>query len=229
MFTLCSSGAAVESILSNEPVMADQIVITEKTSQAKDVRAAVGSRYGHILPAEGHLLDLLEPEDVVPAWKRWSPILLRPEGLYGTRPAYSRCGTRRRTGLFGASLLRKLSDLLEIDGEDFRPQPLHARKTRLEKLLAKASAGIQFNEHVKGDGQIVFEHACKLGLEGIVSKHHPYRSGRSKSWLKIKNPAAPGVLRFEKDAQADESEKNSIAFTGEKRINESGSHKSCFV
>ena len=67
--------------------MADQIVITEKTSQAKDVRAAVGSRYGDILPAEGHLLDLLEPEDVVPAWKRWSPILLRPEGLYGTRPA----------------------------------------------------------------------------------------------------------------------------------------------
>ncbi len=67
--------------------MADQIVITEKSSQAKDVRAAVGSRYGDILPAEGHLFDLLEPEDVVPAWKRWSPILLRPDGLYGTRPA----------------------------------------------------------------------------------------------------------------------------------------------
>ena len=67
--------------------MADQIVITEKTSQAKDIRAAVGSRYGDVLPAEGHLFDLLEPEDVVPAWKRWSPILLRPEGLYGTRPA----------------------------------------------------------------------------------------------------------------------------------------------
>ena len=67
--------------------MADQIVITEKTSQAKDVRGAVGSRYGDILPAEGHLFDLVEPEDVVPAWKRWSPILLRPEGLYDTRPA----------------------------------------------------------------------------------------------------------------------------------------------
>jgi DNA topoisomerase-3 len=52
--------------------MADQIVITEKTSQAKDVRAAIGSRYGDVLPAEGHLFDLLEPEDVVPAWKRWS-------------------------------------------------------------------------------------------------------------------------------------------------------------
>ncbi|WP_422389147.1 DNA topoisomerase [Bradyrhizobium septentrionale] len=48
---------------------------------------AVGSRYGDVLPAEGHLFDLLEPEDVAPEWKRWSPILLRPEGLYGTRPA----------------------------------------------------------------------------------------------------------------------------------------------
>ncbi len=67
--------------------MADQIVITEKTSQAKDVRAAIGSRYGDVLAAEGHLFDLLEPEDVVLAWKRWSPILLRPEGLYGTRAA----------------------------------------------------------------------------------------------------------------------------------------------
>ena len=58
-----------------------------KPARRKTFAAAVGSRYGDILPAEGHLFDLLEPEDVVPAWKRWSPILLRPEGLYGTRPA----------------------------------------------------------------------------------------------------------------------------------------------
>ena len=67
--------------------MPDQIVITEKTSQAKDVRTAVGSRYGEVLPAEGHLFDLLEPGDVAPEWKRWSAVLLRPQGLYGTRPA----------------------------------------------------------------------------------------------------------------------------------------------
>ena len=67
--------------------MTEQIVITEKSSQAKDVRAAVGSRYGSVLPAEGHLLDLCEPEDANPAWKRWSTDLLKPEGLYGTKPA----------------------------------------------------------------------------------------------------------------------------------------------
>ena len=55
--------------------MANQIVITEKTSQAKDIRAAVGFHYGDVLPVEGHLFDLLEPEDAVPAWKRWPPIL----------------------------------------------------------------------------------------------------------------------------------------------------------
>src|SRR6204780_4207034 len=84
VFAICSR---CESLYLTRADMADQIVITEKTSQAKDVRSAVGSRYGDILPAEGHLLDLMEPEEAVPAWKRWSTILLRPEGLYGTRPA----------------------------------------------------------------------------------------------------------------------------------------------
>jgi len=51
------------------------------------VRAAVGSRYGQIPPAEGHLIELIEPEDVTPDWKRWTATLLRPGGLYGTRSA----------------------------------------------------------------------------------------------------------------------------------------------
>lgn len=62
------------------------LIITEKSSQAKDLRAALGERYGRILPAEGHLLRLAEPEEVDPAWKRWSATLLKPEGLYPTRP-----------------------------------------------------------------------------------------------------------------------------------------------
>jgi bifunctional non-homologous end joining protein LigD len=90
-------------------------------------------------------------------------------------------------------------DLLELDGEDWRPRPLEERKARLEKLLVKAPAGIQYSGHLEGDGAAIFAHACKLGAEGIVSKHreHAYRSGPSKAWLKIKNPAAPGVTRFE--------------------------------
>ena len=61
--------------------MAEQIVIAEKSSQAKDIRAAIDARYGTVLPAEGHLFVLVEPQDVDPAWKRWSPVLLRPVEL----------------------------------------------------------------------------------------------------------------------------------------------------
>jgi DNA topoisomerase-3 len=63
------------------------VIITEKTSQAKDLRAALGARFGQILPAEGHLLRLAEPEEVNAAWKSWSCLVLNPEGLYPTRPA----------------------------------------------------------------------------------------------------------------------------------------------
>src|SRR3954451_11212461 len=62
------------------------LVIAEKASQARDIRAAVGERHGPVLTAEGHLLRLAEPEEVDPAWKRWSFALLKPDGLYPTRP-----------------------------------------------------------------------------------------------------------------------------------------------
>ena len=63
------------------------LISTEKSSQAKDLRAALGDRFGQILPAEGHLLRLAEPEEVNAEWKRWSCTLLKPDDLYPTRPA----------------------------------------------------------------------------------------------------------------------------------------------
>jgi bifunctional non-homologous end joining protein LigD len=88
-------------------------------------------------------------------------------------------------------------DLIELDGEDLRPAALELRKSKLEKLLVR-SDGIRFSEHLDGDGAIILAHACKLGLEGIVSKRRdlPYRSGRVRSWIKVKNPASPAVLRI---------------------------------
>jgi bifunctional non-homologous end joining protein LigD len=66
-------------------------------------------------------------------------------------------------------------------------------------MLAKAGLGLRFNEHIEGDGPTVFAHACKLGLEGIVSKRKDsvYRSGRSPDCLKMKNSEAPAVKRDE--------------------------------
>jgi DNA topoisomerase-3 len=63
------------------------LIITEKTSQARDLRAALGDRFGQILPAEGHLLRLAEPHEVEASWRRWACVLLKPEGLYPTKPA----------------------------------------------------------------------------------------------------------------------------------------------
>ena len=57
--------------------------------------------------------------------------------------------------------------------------------------LRGCSKALRFSEHLEGDGEAIFRHACALGLEGIVSKRRDarYRSGRSLTWLKIKNPA----------------------------------------
>jgi DNA topoisomerase-3 len=63
------------------------LIITEKNSQARDLRAALGDRFGKILPAEGHLLRLAEPHEINASWKSWACVLLKPDGLYPTRPA----------------------------------------------------------------------------------------------------------------------------------------------
>ena len=90
-------------------------------------------------------------------------------------------------------------DLIEHDGEDLRRLALVERKPRLRALLARRKSGIVYNEHLDGDGATIFAHACKLGFEGIVSKRRDfaYSSGRSKGWLKVKNPKAPAALRIE--------------------------------
>ena len=88
-------------------------------------------------------------------------------------------------------------DLLQLDSRDLRREPIEDRKAELAKLLRHAKSGLQLNAHISEPGDIVFRHACKLGLEGIVSKRlgSPYRSGRSHDWLKSKNPDAPVVKR----------------------------------
>src|SRR5262245_27942521 len=80
---------------------------------------------------------------------------------------------------------------------DLRREPIELRKAALAKLLRKAAISIQLNEHITEPGDVVFKHACRMGLEGIVSKRlgSLYRSGRSSDWLKTKNPAAPAVRR----------------------------------
>ena len=75
------------------------------------------------------------------------------------------------------------------------------RKTTLASVLAKAAAGLRFNEHIEADGPTVFRARLQDGLEGIVSKRKAsaYRSGRSPDWLKSKNPSCEAARREEEE------------------------------
>jgi bifunctional non-homologous end joining protein LigD len=81
-------------------------------------------------------------------------------------------------------------DLLDLEGDDLRDRPIEERREALARLVHGAD-GIRFSEALSADGALVFAHACKLGLEGIVSKRagSRYRSGTSRNWLKVLNPA----------------------------------------
>ncbi len=80
-------------------------------------------------------------------------------------------------------------DLLYLDGYSLRDATLDVRKDALAKLLsAQRQPSLRYSEHVIGNGRAMLENACRLGLEGIVSKRRnsPYRSGRHGEWTKAK-------------------------------------------
>ena len=104
-------------------------------------------------------------------------------------------------------------DLIELDGNDLRREPLAVRKATLASL-AGVAPGLRFNEHMDDtDGPLVFQHACKMGLEGIVSKRRdsPYRSGRSSDWIKSPPPALITLTIFSRRGSGGKS----AAITGE--------------
>ena len=88
-------------------------------------------------------------------------------------------------------------DVLELNGEDLRTLPWVARKKRLARLVGGRRLGIVVSDHTDEDGALLFVHACRMGLEGIVSKRlsAPYRSARCRNWLKVKNPDSPAMIR----------------------------------
>lgn len=79
-------------------------------------------------------------------------------------------------------------DLLVLNGEDLRKEPLTERKRKLKTLLAKAAAPLSYGDHIAGDSDKVLIEACRLGIEGLVSKEKksPYLSRRALTWIKSK-------------------------------------------
>jgi bifunctional non-homologous end joining protein LigD len=88
------------------------------------------------------------------------------------------------------SLVYFVFDLLRLEGTRTDTLPLEERKARLRRLLGRPNVRdrIRFSDHVEGGGEAFFTHACRLGLEGIISKRRdqPYRPGRNDGWLKTK-------------------------------------------
>ena len=89
-------------------------------------------------------------------------------------------------------------DVLALDGDDLRALPLSLRKTNLARLLARRPDGIFVAPFEQGEiSPDLFRAACRMGLEGLVSKRRdrPYRAGRSKDWIKVKNRKHPAMER----------------------------------
>src|SRR6185312_12649687 len=99
-----------------------------------------------------------------------------------------------------SALLLFAFDLLFLEGRDLRPLPLEERKRQLERLLQSlpraSRARLRYLEHFTSPGAAVLESACRLSLEGVVSKRLgvPYESGRTGSWVKSKCRAGHEVV-----------------------------------
>jgi bifunctional non-homologous end joining protein LigD len=89
-------------------------------------------------------------------------------------------------------------DVVAMDGENLREQPLSLRKTNLARLLARRPDGIFLSDFEQGEiGPDLFRAACRMGFEGLVSKRRdrPYQAGRTKHWVKVKNRDHPAMVR----------------------------------
>jgi bifunctional non-homologous end joining protein LigD len=113
----------------------------------------------------------------------------RPMGLcwiWQSSPQSAWIGNRQQNNLRGKSdkIVLIAFDLLPLNGYDLRKLPLVERKALLKKLIANTA--IQFSESLEVDGPEMFKHACRIRLEGVVSKvlNSRYNSGRSNDWVK---------------------------------------------
>ncbi len=167
-------------------------------------KAPSGPQWIHEIKHDGYRIVAVKRGDKVRLWSRNGRDLSREfTAITDTLRTLPDCTidgeacAHRRNGLPHFSQIRAQGagcslfafDLLFLDGTDLRRLPLADRKARL-KAIVRRKKSITYVDHLYGDGATIFEHARRLGLEGIVSKRCDlsYRSGRSASWLKIRNP-----------------------------------------
>ncbi|WP_437593757.1 DNA ligase D [Sorangium sp. So ce1000] len=115
-------------------------------------------------------------------------VVVRPDGVTDFQALQNALGDGN-AGREGR-LMYFVFDLLYLDGRDLRGCTQVTRKRALKALLAEApeEGSLRYTEHVAEEGEAVVQHACALGIEGVVAKRPeaPYRGGRGDSWLKVK-------------------------------------------
>jgi bifunctional non-homologous end joining protein LigD len=117
-------------------------------------------------------------------------VILQPDGTTSFQSLQNLLGGASG----GGALAYMVFDLLHLDGRDLTRLPLEARKAALRALLDGRKTGangadvIRYSDHVAGGGAEFFREACRLHLEGALSKRRdaPYRPGRGRDWLKVK-------------------------------------------
>ena len=125
-------------------------------------------------------------------------------------------------------------DLIELNGEDLRREPLLTRKSTLLNLLKGKPAGIVYNEHMEGDGPMIFRHACRLGVRDLLQAGGCAEPiGGSRDWIKTKAPTrGRGVhrggpaacLECRAEARGENSNKRSRSDPQPEAVRESHDH-----
>jgi bifunctional non-homologous end joining protein LigD len=167
---------------------------------ARALKPPAGSDWVHEIKHDGYRLIVRRDGETVRLFTR------RGYDWTGRYPAIARAAAKLRATSFTIDGEAAVCgpdgiDLLELDGVDYRPLSLGERKDRLARPVDRRLAGLAMVDHTDAHGELVFEQACRMGLEGIVSKRlsKPHRSGRSGHWQKVKNPDSPAMVRHRED------------------------------
>jgi bifunctional non-homologous end joining protein LigD len=185
----------MKAVLSDEPFSDPNWIFERKLDGVRclafrdDGGVRLVSRTGHQMNGSyPELVEALERE-------RWDDFVVDGEIVAFDRGVTSFSRLQRRMQLSDPAAARRTGvavflyvfDLLRHDGEDLRGLPLRKRKTRLRRGLSFHGA-VRFTPHRNERGEEMFREACEKGLEGVIAKRadSPYRSGRSRDWLKLK-------------------------------------------
>lgn len=118
------------------------------------------------------------------AWLDGEVVALMPDGRISFQALQNAFDTKSET-----NLVYYVFDLLYLDGSDLRHVPLLDRKRALATIIPSESSGlVRYSDHITGRGEVVFEQACRQGMEGMISKRTDavYLAGRNRNWIKVK-------------------------------------------